>query len=38
MPGSGSRASQRPHTRGRAAPRWFPPVSSAPRFRLWSRR
>ena len=28
----------RPHTRGRAAPRWFPPVSSARRFRLWSRR
>ena len=37
-PGSGSRASRRPHTRGRAAPRWFPPVSSARRFRLWSRR
>ena len=38
MPGSGSRASPRPRTRGRAAARWFPPVSSARRFRLWSRR
>ena len=38
MPGSGSRASPRPRTRGRAAARWFPPVSFDRRFRLWSRR